>query len=256
MLLFKVLGPLEVYRGRCAMTPSAPKLRCTLGLLLLRADSVVDMQSVIDELWGDRPPASAVTTMQTYIYQLRKELNRDTERLITKPPGYLLRLDGDEFDARVCEQMIDRGSRLLEQGRPEEAAEVLRTALGLWKGAPLSNTPCGPLLQAHSVHLEELRIRALTMRIEADMRLGRVSLLIAELRSLVALHPLNEWFYARLIEALYRAGRRGDALQAFTDMRTTLRDELGLEPQEPVQRLQRSILTGSELPAVPSYGLL
>jgi SARP family transcriptional regulator, regulator of embCAB operon len=246
MLRFKVLGPLEVYRGDCVRTPSAPKLRRVLGLLLLRADSVVDIASVIAELWGDRPPMSAVTTTQTYIYQLRKELNRDAQRLITKPPGYLLRLDGDELDARLCEKLINKGNRLLEEGHPGEASDVLSGALAMWQGPPLANTPCGVLLQAHAVHLEELRIRALATRIEADMRLGRARTLIAELRSLVLLHPLNEWFHGRLIEALYRAGRRGEALRAYQDMRMTLRDELGLEPAEPLRRLQRSILDGAE----------
>lgn len=244
MFRFEVLGPLEVYCHGRRHTPSAPKLRRVLGLLLLRFNSVVSTDAVITELWDDEPPVSAMTTTHTYIYHLRKLLSADSqELLVTKPPGYLLSLDWEQLDANVYERLIEQGTRLLERGHAREASDRLREAQRLWKGPPLANTPCGRLLRGQTVRLEELRIRAIEARIEADMRIGRERMLVGELRSLVALHPLNEWFHARLIEVLHRSGRRAEALEAYQTLRRTLKDELGLEPAPELRKLQSEILT-------------
>ncbi|MEV0275041.1 AfsR/SARP family transcriptional regulator [Streptomyces sp. NPDC050610] len=262
---FNILGPLEVIHDGQLCTPTAQKVRWTLALLLLRTNRVVDRDSLIDEIWGDEPPRSAVTTLQTYIYQLRKNFNQllgqmpgADQMILTRPPGYGIRLlQDDQLDLHVFERDTRRGHGLLTEGRYEEASELLAGALRLWRGAPLADiSRAGRCIEAHIVYLEELRIEALKLRILAESKLGRDSRFIPELRELVSMHPLNEWFHGELIKALARADRRGEALEAYRDLRRILLDELGLEPSAPYQHLQRQLLTDDGLeslfsPAAP-----
>jgi SARP family transcriptional regulator, regulator of embCAB operon len=247
-IMFGVLGPLEVIRENRKCTPTAPKVCRALALLLLRANYVVSTDALIGELWGEDPPRSAVTTTQTYIYQLRKSLDEDgsdptqNEILVTRPPGYILRVGKDQLDAGVSERLVSEGAELLDAGEPERAGECLHRALGLWRGSALANIDCGTLLEAHAAHLDELRIRATELRIQADMELGKIRALIPELRSLVATYPLNEWFHEQLMIALARSGRRGDALEAYQDVRRVLGEDLGLDPNPRLQALQQAIL--------------
>lgn len=249
MLQFKVLGPLEVLDGGRVCTPTPPKVRRVLALLLLRANQVVPMDAIIEELWDDQPPVSAVGTTQTYVYQLRKCLDRGDvpreggEWLTTRPPGYLMSVHPDQLDASAFERLARQGRQLLDGGRPEDASRVLHRALALWNGASLANVGQGRLLGAHAVHLEEQRLRVLELRIQADAELGRHRELVGEMRSLVLKHPLNEWFHGQLIVALSRSGRRGEALEAYQNLREVLGSQLGLDPQPDMQRLQREVLT-------------
>ncbi len=245
MLSFKILGAIELAYNQ-GIIPTAPKIRNVLALLLVRADRLVDVDSIMRELWGDDPPRSAVTTIQTYICHIRKkfELGVGAATLVTAPPGYMLRLGDAELDARSFGDLTYRGTEFLERGQMSEASRTLRAALALWRGRALANVTAGPLLSGHVTHLEEMRIRALELRIRADIELGRARELIPELRSLVAAYPLNEWFHGQLIDALSRSGRRGEALQAYQSVRTMLRDELGIEPSSELQRLQREVLAG------------
>ncbi|MEU4349652.1 AfsR/SARP family transcriptional regulator [Streptomyces sp. NPDC023838] len=247
-LKFRVLGPLEVLQDDLSCTPTAPKVRGVLALLILRANHVVDTTSFIEELWGERPPRSAVTTAQTYIYHLRKLFAREVgpraeELFITRPPGYLLNIGQGQLDLHDFERLTSRGRALLAAGKPAEAGQVLRQALQLWRGPALANVPAGRLLEGSIAHLEEERIHATQLRIEADLQLGRHRALIAELRSLVTLYPLNEWFHGKLILSLSRSGRRGESLQAYESLRRILDRELGLAPSPELQRLQRDALT-------------
>lgn len=256
---FEVLGPLEVIREDRKCTPTAPKVCRALALLLLRANYVVSTEALIGELWGEDPPRTAVTTTQTYIYQLRKSLDEDgsdptqNELLATKPPGYVLRVDKDQLDAGISERLVTEGAELLDAGEPEHAGECLQRALDMWRGPALANIDCGSLLEAHAVHLDELRIRATELRIQADMELGKFRALIPELRSLVATHPLNEWFHEQLMVALARSGRRGDALKAYQEVRRILSKHLGLDPNPRLQALHQEILTSGtrSAPAAP-----
>ena len=247
---FNVLGSMEVWIDGQLTTPSAPKVRWTLALLLLRANRIVDTTAIIDELWGDNPPRSAVTTTQTYIYQLRKSFAQassevDVDGLIlTQAPGYGLRLDREQLDVAEFEHLAAEGSRLLTQGHAEAAADRLRAALALWRGPALADVAVGCHLGAHVAGLEEIRIRTLELRIQADIVLGRGRELLPELRSLVAAHPLNEWMHAQLITMLHAAGRRAEALQAYQVLRRVLDRELGLEPSAMLQKLQRDLLDG------------
>jgi DNA-binding SARP family transcriptional activator len=249
MLQFKLLGPLEVLDNGHIRTPTPPKVRRVLALLLLRAGQLVPINALIEELWEEDPPVSAVGTTQTYIYQLRKRLDRrgvtgdGNEWLVTKPPGYVMALYPNQIDANTFEALTRQGRQLLVGGRPAEAGTVLRRALDLWTGPCLGNVSLGRLLGPHAVHLEEQRMRALELRIQADAELGRHRELIGEMRSLVASHPFNEWFHGQLIVALSRSGRRGEALQAYQNLREVLGSQLGLDPQPDLQSLQLEVLT-------------
>lgn len=248
MLQFQVLGPLEVLQDGRICTPTPPKVRRVLALLLLRANQVVPMDAIIEELWGEDPPLSAVGTAQTYIYQLRKALDQAAfdadggEWLLTKPPGYLMRVSPQQIDAHEFEELTRRGRQMLDTGCYEQAGHLLRRALALQTGPCLANVRIGALLQSHAVHLEEQHMRTLELRIQADAELGRHRELVGEMRSLVTSHPLNEWFHGQLIVALNRCGRRGEALQAYQNLRAVLSDQLGLDPQPALQRLQREVL--------------
>lgn len=246
MIQYQVLGPLDMRAGARIEAARGPKIGKVLALLLLRANQVVSVRTLADELWDQCPPRSAVTTIRTHVYHLRKALEAaqvPPVQLVTEPTGYRLRLEPGQLDAEVFTRAVDRGRALLGRGAAEEAATVLRGALDMWRGPALANLDPGPILTRHVEHLEESRTGALELRIEADLQLGRHRQLVAELRGLVAEYPLNEWFSARLIDALHRSGRRGEALQAFLNLRSVLDRELGLEPSADLQRLQHEVLT-------------
>lgn len=245
---YHVLGPLAVRSGGVDCAPRGPKIRKVLALLTVRAGEGVSLRSLAEELWDDRPPRTAVTTIRTHVYHLRRALepvaSTMAEALVTEPTGYRFAVGRGQLDAEVFGRSVERGRVLLARGAAEEAATVLRTALGMWDGPALADIEPGPVLARHVEHLDELRITALELRIEADLALGRHRQLVAELRGLVVEHPLNEWFHARLIDALHRSGRRGDALRAYLDVRGVLDRELGLEPSADLQRMQQEVLRG------------
>jgi DNA-binding SARP family transcriptional activator len=251
MAQFRLLGAFEVTSGRNgahSVTPRAPKLRTVLALLLLQANQAVHVDTIIEELWGGNPPQSAITIVQTYIYHLRKLFAAEKidaagkPLLVTRLPGYLLHAEPEQVDAGVFERLVGRGRDMKEQDRLQQAAATLSQALGMWTGPALADVPQGRLLQAHAVHLEELRINALELRIQADIALGKHRELIAELRSLTCAHPFHEWFHGQLIAMLSRCGRRGEALQAYQSLRVLLSEELGVDPSPALQRLQQRVL--------------
>lgn len=251
IMKFGILDTFEVTDGSRICTPTAPKLRTVLALLLLRANQVVTTQALIEELWGYEPPRSALTTVQTYIYQLRKTLDgRKAEILITKPLGYVLRVQPGELDLHRFEQLVEDGREALSNGDVEYASSAFRQALELWRRPALADITTGPLLEAHAAALDERRMNALEQRIEADLQLGRHRELIGELKSLIIAHQMHEWFHAALMLALHRSGRRAEALEVYQRLRRFLSEELGLEPSSDLQRLQRAVLT-----ADPSLGL-
>ncbi|MFD5405428.1 AfsR/SARP family transcriptional regulator [Streptomyces griseorubiginosus] len=250
----KVLGPLEVRENGVSVAPSASKPRQVLALLALRAGHVVPVPTLMDEIWGDRIPQSAVTTLQTYILQLRRKLSAahaDTgsgrsskEILATAYGGYLLTREGTDSDAAEFERLAARGSAALEQGDARAAATLLARALGLWRGPALVDVQPGNILGLELQGLEEARMQALSQRIEADLRLGRHAVLLRELRVLVAQHPLQETLCGQFMLALYRSGSAWRALEAYQRLRRTLSDELGIEPSPQLKRLHQAMLTG------------
>ncbi|WP_143220597.1 AfsR/SARP family transcriptional regulator, partial [Actinomadura sp. CNU-125] len=247
---FQVLGPLEVRSESRDVTPSAPKVREVLALLLLHHDHIVQSRTLIDELWGQEPPPSALATLQTYIYKLRKILAVETpqDALRTKAYGYVMTVSPDDLDHLRFERLLAEGQADFEAGRTERATAVLGRALDLWHGPALADVDCGPILSAEATRLNERRLRALEMRVDADLLLGRHQELISELRRLTSAHPLHEVFHAKLMMALYGSGRRSEALDVYQELRNTLVEELGLEPSGSLVRLHQSLLSSDWTP--------
>jgi DNA-binding SARP family transcriptional activator len=231
---FRILGPLEVLDGERRLPLGGAKRRAVLALLLLDANQVVSTERLIDGVWGDEPPAGALASLQNHVLRLRRELG---ERIVTRAPGYLLRVERDELD-------LERFRRLVEEARarePDEAAGLLRDALALWRGPPLADLADEPVIAA-AAGLDELRLETLERRIDADLALGRHSELVSELESLVVEQRFREQLRAQLVLALYRSGRQADALEAYAAARRAFVDELGVEPGSALQELQRAIL--------------
>jgi DNA-binding SARP family transcriptional activator len=248
---FHILGSLEVHHGAAVHRPRGPKVRKMLALLIVRANDVVPMEQLIDELWEGDPPATAMNTVRTHVYHLRQELAQwlgpraAQKLLITGPAGYSLSVGEGQTDVAVFQRICARGSQELRAGQPEAAYESFGAALRLWRGPALADVRQGQVLAAHSREIEELQLHAQEKRIEAAILLGYHREVLPQLRNLVAIHPYNEWLHARLIDALHQSGRRGDALRAFQDVRTVLAHELGLEPSEDLRRVQQCVLVGS-----------
>ncbi|MEV5708029.1 BTAD domain-containing putative transcriptional regulator [Actinoallomurus sp. NPDC052274] len=221
-------------------------MRQVLAFLLLRSGKFVQVGEFIDELWGDTPPSSAMTTLQTYIYKLRKDVLERCPgaHLHTRVSGYVLEVPPQEGDVFEFERLAAEGRAALDSGDAAGAADALSQALALWRGpAALADVTVGEILSAYVTRMEEERLRVLELRIEADLRLGRHLALISELKVLVSRHPLHERFYANLMLALHRSGRRYEALEVYQRLRRVLVDELGLEPPQWVQRLHLALLS-------------
>jgi DNA-binding SARP family transcriptional activator len=246
---FKVLGSLEIAAGENVIRPSAPKQRTVLALLLASSNEVVSTGALIDELWADRPPLSAQTTLQTYIYHLRKTLGDGDggwaadNVLLTRHGGYRLVAAAEDVDLAQFERLAAEGRVALDRGELSRASETLRRALALWRGPALADVATGPRLETHRVRLEEARMHVTEMRIESELRMGRHRELIGDLKQLAATHRLNEWFHLKLMTALSRAGRRQEALEVYTNLRRVLIDELGVEPDHSMRQLQHQMLT-------------
>ena len=256
---FAILGPLEVRDGGVAVGLGGVRERSLLAVLLLNANELVPTDRLIDELWGEQPPKTAVKTVQVYVSRLRKVLGANT--IVTSAPGYVLAVDKEQIDARRFERLAAQGSRALSAGDLAAARASLGEALALWRGAPLSDFAYERFAQAEAARLHELRLAALEERVEVDLRCGLAEKLVAELQALAARHPLRERLRGQLMLALYRSGRQGEALEVYRDARTTLMEELGLDPSRELQQLQRAVLTQDpelerplELPAARAPG--
>jgi DNA-binding SARP family transcriptional activator len=233
---FRILGALEVSDETGALLLGGQKQRAVLALLLLDAGRVVSLDRLVDALWGERPPRTAVTSLQNFVSQLRKMLG--PEILETKPPGYRVNVRPGELD-------LDRFRALVEHSRraePHEKAEKLREALALWRGPPLADFSFEAFAQPQIAHLEELRLATLEERVQADLDDGRHGELVGELEALVEQHPVRERLRAQYLLALYRSGRQAEALQAYQEGRRILVDQLGIEPSRELQQLHGAIL--------------
>jgi DNA-binding SARP family transcriptional activator len=244
---FRVLGPLEVDEDGEPLSLGGQKQRCLLAILILNANRVVSTDRLIDELWGGEAPETAQKALQVHISQLRKVLeperaSTECQVLVTRSPGYLLQVEAEQLDLGRFERLAAEGREALAGGDPELAAERLREALSLWRGAPLAEFAYADFAQREIARLEELRLVALEDRIEADLECGRHAGLIGELEQLIAGEPLRERPRAQLMLALYRSGRQAEALEAYRDARRTLTQELGIEPGRELKELEALIL--------------
>lgn len=246
---FRLLGPLEVRKDAQDYAPTAPKLLQLLAMLLLQAGKAVHIDSIIKELWSGEPPRSVRTTMQTYIYQLRKcieqnQLAPDPESLlVTKPPGYVFRVQPEQVDVFVFQQLCQQGRDALRAQNYVEAATTFRSALELWTGNPLANVQCGPVLSAYAIDLQEQQRTALHLRLQAELASGMHREVIGELRHLVTDHPFDEGLHGLLMQALSASGRRPDALATYRRLRAVLNEELGVEPCAELQQMHTDLLS-------------
>jgi DNA-binding SARP family transcriptional activator len=241
---FRILGPLEVRDGREHVPLRGPKQRGLLAVLLLNANRLMPLDRLVDELWDD-PPSTAPQAVQVYVSKLRKlfaAARSGAPRIRTRTPGYLLEIEPGTLDLHRFESLVEAGRRELDRGDAETAAAQLRDALGLWRGPPLDGFVAEPFAQPARARLEELELAARELRNEADLALGRHAELAVELQRLVAEHPLRERLRGQLMLALYKSGRQAEALQVYQETRALLVDELGLEPGQALQQLERAIL--------------
>ena len=223
---FRILGPLEVVDDGRTLAMGGHKQRSVLAVLLLHPNEVVSTERLIDALWGDHPPETAGTAVQVHVSQLRKILGPD--RIETRVPGYVLRMDPHELDARRFEHLVSEGK--------------VRDALQLWRGPALAEFGYEGFAQGEAARLEELRVAALEELIDADLAAGRHRAVVAELDSLIRRHPLRERLRGQLMLALYQSGRQAEALAQFQETRRLLVEELGIEPSSELQRLHRQVL--------------
>ena len=236
MAEFKILGPLEIVAGDGPVALGAAKQRFLLALLLVHAGETLTTDRLVDELWSGSPPRTATTSLWNLITQLRKLLPPDV--IVTRPGGYSLELGEHELDLRSFERLVADAHRV-EGGR---RAELLRSALALWRGPALADLAYDAFDAGEVGRLNELRLQTLEECIDVELEEGRGAELAAELEGLVREHPFRERLRGQLMVALYRAGRQTDALKAYLDARRALVDELGIEPGPSLQRLYRSIL--------------
>ncbi|MEU9254018.1 BTAD domain-containing putative transcriptional regulator [Streptomyces sp. NPDC048270] len=235
---------------RCAgeaVSITAPKERDLLALLLLDAGRPVPAEELIDGIWGGAPPSTARTTLQNYVKRLRHALRgsrTDREVLATEPGGYVLRLDQGVLDLREFEALSRDAAEAAERGDDAAASARLRAALALWRGEALAGSRADRLTQVEAPRLNESRMVAFENRVQADLRLGRHADVIVEVRSAIVGHPLRERLHGQLMLALYRSGRRGDALTAYQQARAQLVHDLGLEPGPELTALHLRILAG------------
>ncbi|MEG8279687.1 AfsR/SARP family transcriptional regulator [Streptomyces sp. AHA2] len=248
----QVLGPLSADVNGISIVPTAGKPRQLLALLAFYPGRVMTVPTLMEEIWGTDMPQSAMTTMQTYILQLRRRLGTAMgpdapgtakEVLATRHGGYLLQVPPESVDVHRYEQLATAGQSAFEDGDDARAAGLLRDALAMWQGPALVDVRVGPILEIEVLRLEESRLGTVERRIDADLRLGRHAELIAELTDLVARHPQHEGLHSQAMVALYRSGRQATALDVYRRLRGRLIEELGVEPSPQLQRLHQAMLT-------------
>jgi DNA-binding SARP family transcriptional activator len=249
---FCILGPVEVQQGIDVLTPRAHKIRVLLAVLLVSGNRVVSVDRLVSEVWGDKPPRTALQALRVYVSQLRQTLALHcgpelAPRLETCPPGYRLSVTPGSVDVLEFERLIDEGRRSMEREAYAQAAVSLRAALALWRGPALMDVQTSHTLEAAAQRLEELRTATLIRCIDADIRLGRTQEAVAELRHLVRVYPFHEGLHARLMIALSLSGRTSDALTVYRGLRQSLIRELGVEPNRQLQSVHQAVLAADQL---------
>ncbi|HET9508618.1 MAG TPA: BTAD domain-containing putative transcriptional regulator [Gaiellaceae bacterium] len=237
---FRILGPVEAARDGRPIPLGGPRQRTLLALLLVEAGRPVSVDSLTEELWAGAPPAGGAKALRVYVSRLRTALGDD--RIVARPPGYVLEAGEEQVDARRFEQLLADGRGALARGAAGLAAERLDAALALWRGPALGDVAHDGVLARQAQRLDELRLDCREELAEAELALGRHAELVPELERLVVEEPLRERLWRHLILALYRSGRQAEALDAYRRARTLLTDELGLEPGDELRELERAVL--------------
>ena len=237
---FGILGPLGGLGGRGELELGAAKQRALLAILLLHAGETMSTERLVDALWDEKPPATAVKALQVYVSQLRKALGDGVVE--TRPLGYVVRVEDGALDLQRFERLLDEGRQLLAAGAPAEAGEVLRRSLALWRGAPLADFRYEAFARTRSAGWKRCASSRSSIVSRPTLRSVAHAEAIPELEALVRDYPLRERLSELLMLALYRSGRQADALAVMQEARATLRDELGLDPSQALQRLEKAIL--------------
>jgi DNA-binding SARP family transcriptional activator len=241
VLEFRILGPLEVLSDDRPVRLGGPKQRAALAILLLSANRVVPAERIADDLYAGAPPVTAATQVQRQVSELRKVLGAET--IETRSPGYVLHVEPEHLDLDRFERWTHDAAQALERSDANEAVDLLGRALALWRGAPLADLTYESFAQTAIARLDELRLAALELGVEAELQLGRHANVLAGLEALVWDHPLRERLRGQLMLALYRAGRQAEALEVYRRTRDTLVEEFGIEPSSSLRELERQILT-------------
>lgn len=237
----RVLGPVEASAAGRTLDLGGPKPRLVLALLVLEPNRTIPADRLIDALWSDDRPADPRAALQVKVSNLRRVLETVDVGIVYANGGYAARVEPEAVDAHRFVELVGTGTRAVPVD-PRGAAMILRDALGLWRGRPFGDLADEPALAPEVARLEETRLRALELRIRADLAVGEHERTIDELHRLTAEHPLREGFLQLLMVALYRDGRQADALAAYDQAATVLRDELGLDPSPPVRQLHAKVL--------------
>ena len=232
----RLLGPLEVTLDGRSVDVGSTKQRAVLAMLALRPNAVVRVEELVEGLWGEAPPASAVKLIQHYVSQLRKLLAGGDAEIVTHPRGYELRVRPDAVDVASFERLATAAVR------GDGDATAARAALALWRGAPLIDVINEPFAAAELRRLEEMWLSVTERAMAGDLDAGRHDEVIGRLDALVARHPLRERLHALRMRALYASGRQSEALEAFRRARAILVDEVGVEPGPELQRLHEAML--------------
>jgi DNA-binding SARP family transcriptional activator len=243
---YEILRPIRVVDDGKYYSLSARKAEVLLATLLIKFDQVVSIDLLVDELWPTKPPRRATAALHVYVSHVRKFLNRGnrgSSPIVTRSPGYLLHLDGeDETDLLEFESLMDRARAQIRANEYEKSVHLLKTALDLWVGQPLSELREGPLISVFAAWLEELRLECIEMYVRSNFELARYHEMVPFLHSLVVQYPVHEVFYQQLMVALRGAGRRAEALKVYESARNILRSELKVEPCRGLQELFTELL--------------
>ncbi|WP_371786121.1 AfsR/SARP family transcriptional regulator [Streptosporangium subroseum] len=240
---YELLGPLRLVDEE-THTVNAPKVETLLAALLIRANQPVSTDELIDELWGSEPPRRARAALHVYISHLRKNFVQpavDGATIRTHAQGYLLEVEKSSVDVFLLRTLHAEG-RAAPETDPERALGVFAAAAGLFRGPVLTGINNGLIVGAFARWAEEVRLECLEAVARCSLRLGRHRELIGDLSAWVEEYPLNENLREHLMLALYRSGRRAEALEVFQSARQALREELGLDPRRTMRRLQFAIL--------------
>jgi predicted ATPase/DNA-binding SARP family transcriptional activator len=241
----ELLGPVEAWVGDRPVALGGQRPRALFAALALMAGRVVTVDRLIDELWGEEPPARARESLQMHVSRLRKglaEAGANGGRLVSDAGGYRLEVRPGERDLDRWLQALDRARLARSEHEPRAAREAFEEALGVWRGQPLAGVSTNGLLAAERARLEEERLAAIIAGVELDLELGRHGELLGQLDALVIAHPFQERLVELQMLALYRCGRQADALAAFQAARGRFVEELGIEPARPLRELHEHVL--------------
>jgi len=234
----RLLGPVEVVVAGQLQPVNGLRRKAVLATLALDPGRAISTCKLIDVVWGDRPPATAVNNLQRHVSYLR-QLLEPTAEIVARPPGYVLNTGGEPTDVQTAERLVRQANQSVD---PTERAARLRSALALWRGQPLADVVELPWLREQAEHLSRLRLETERTLIDTRLALGEHAQLVPDLEELARLHPLDEQVHGQLMLALYRCGRQDDALATFRRLRDTLAEDLGIDPGPRLRELETAIL--------------